>query len=232
MMREVLLDKLRKNVFLQVALDFIDINEAIKIVKIIKDLEENDSIITEVGTPLVKAAGLEGIKKIREILGPDAIILADTKTADAADVEAEIVKRSGANIMTVLGSMSNATIETAVKSARALDILVQADLINVNDLVQRAEELSKLGTDIIGFHVGLDVQRTRGLDITSIKEYIERTSKYNVIISVAGGIKPENIDRLLGIPINIYVVGSAITRSNDPKQVMIKLIKIIKGRDI
>lgn len=230
-MREVLLDKLRKNVFLQVALDFIDLNDALKIVNIIKDeVEATQPIITEIGTPLLKASGMEGVKKIRETLGPDAIVLVDTKTADAADVEAEIVKRGGGNIMTVLAAMDDSTIETAVKSATSLDLLVQSDLINVNDVVKRAQELGKLGVDIIGFHVGLDVQRTKGLDITVLKDQIKTVSEFNPIISVAGGIKPENIEALLDLPINIYVVGSAITRSKDPKSVIQQLLKILNRK--
>ncbi|MEM4115854.1 MAG: orotidine 5'-phosphate decarboxylase / HUMPS family protein, partial [Saccharolobus sp.] len=135
-MREVLLEKLSNKKFLQIALDFIDINDAIKIVNQVKDFENE---IIEIGTPLLKATGIEGIKKIRKIV-PDKIVLADTKTADAGDVEVEIAKLGEANIMTVLGIMDNSTISSAVKKARELDILVQADLINVKNTYERARE--------------------------------------------------------------------------------------------
>ncbi|MEM3222034.1 MAG: orotidine 5'-phosphate decarboxylase / HUMPS family protein, partial [Saccharolobus sp.] len=108
-MREVLLEKLSNKKFLQIALDFIDINDAIKIVNQVKDFENE---IIEIGTPLLKATGIEGIKKIRKIVS-DKIVLADTKTADAGDVEVEIAKLGEANIMTVLGIMDNSTISSA-----------------------------------------------------------------------------------------------------------------------
>ena len=223
-MREVLLEKLRNKKFLQIALDFIDINDAIKIVNQVKDSENE---IIEIGTPLLKATGIEGIKKIRKIV-PDKIVLADTKTADAGDVEVEIAKLGEANIMTVLGIMDNSTISSAVKKARELDILVQADLINVKNTYERARELKELGVDIIGLHVGLDVQKSRGITIANLRDEIAKISNLNTIISVAGGLNKDKIFELIDLPINIFVVGSAITKSNNPRKTCEELINILK----
>ncbi|MEM0068226.1 MAG: orotidine 5'-phosphate decarboxylase / HUMPS family protein [Saccharolobus sp.] len=223
-MREVLLEKLRNKKFLQIALDFIDINDAIKIVNQVKDFENE---IIEIGTPLLKATGIEGIKKIRKIV-PDKIVLADTKTADAGDVEVEIAKLGEANIMTVLGIMDNSTISSAVKKARELDILVQADLINVKNTYERARELKELGVDIIGLHVGLDVQKSRGITIANLRDEIAKISNLNTIISIAGGLNKDKIFELINLPINIFVVGSAITKSNDPRRTCEELINILK----
>ncbi|MEM1630175.1 MAG: orotidine 5'-phosphate decarboxylase / HUMPS family protein [Saccharolobus sp.] len=223
-MREVLLEKLRNKKFLQIALDFIDINDAIKIVNQVKDFENE---IIEIGTPLLKATGIEGIKKIRKIV-PDKIVLADTKTADAGDVEVEIAKLGEANIMTVLGIMDNSTISSAVKKARELDILVQADLINVKNTYERARELKELGVDIIGLHVGLDVQKSRGITIANLRDEIAKISNLNTIISVAGGLNKDKIFELIDLPINIFVVGSAITKSNNPRKTCEELINILK----
>ncbi|MEM0263446.1 MAG: orotidine 5'-phosphate decarboxylase / HUMPS family protein [Saccharolobus sp.] len=223
-MREVLLEKLSNKKFLQIALDFIDINDAIKIVNQVKDFENE---IIEIGTPLLKATGIEGIKKIRKIV-PDKIVLADTKTADAGDVEVEIAKLGEANIMTVLGIMDNSTISSAVKKARELDILVQADLINVKNTYERARELKELGVDIIGLHVGLDVQKSRGITIANLRDEIAKISNLNTIISIAGGLNKDKIFELIDLPINIFVVGSAITKSNDPRRTCEELINILK----
>ncbi|MEM0293512.1 MAG: orotidine 5'-phosphate decarboxylase / HUMPS family protein [Saccharolobus sp.] len=223
-MREVLLEKLSNKKFLQIALDFIDINDAIKIVNQVKDFENE---IIEIGTPLLKATGIEGIKKIRKIVS-DKIVLADTKTADAGDVEVEIAKLGEANIMTVLGIMDNSTISSAVKKARELDILVQADLINVKNTYERARELKELGVDIIGLHVGLDVQKSRGITIANLRDEIAKISNLNTIISIAGGLNKDKIFELIDLPINIFVVGSAITKSNDPRRTCEELINILK----
>ncbi|BDB97102.1 orotidine 5'-phosphate decarboxylase / HUMPS family protein [Saccharolobus caldissimus] len=225
-MREVLLEKLYKGKFLQIALDFINIEDAIRIVNEVKDL--NDSIIIEIGTPLLKATGIEGIRKIRQLV-KDKIILADTKTADAGDVEVEIAKLGGADIMTVLGIMDNATILSAIKRAKEIGILVQADLINVINTYDRALELKNLGIDIIGLHVGLDVQKSRGISITDLKDEIRKVANLGLVISVAGGLNRDRIKELIDLPINIFVVGSAITRSKNAKETTKEIINILKS---
>ncbi|QIW23072.1 3-hexulose-6-phosphate synthase [Sulfolobus sp. S-194] len=220
-----LLEKLLKSKNLQVALDFIDLKNAEEIAK--QSIEAGADIL-EVGTPLVKSYGIQGIRRIREI-AKERIVLADTKTADAGDVEAEIVHLGEGNIMTVLGIMDDATIESAVKKAHEYGILVQADLINVKDILKRAEEIKQLGVDIIGLHVGLDVQKKRGITIRDLKNEIRKVSELGVIVSVAGGLNKNNIVDLIDLPINIYVVGGAITRAKNPLEEAKQIVKIIKG---
>ncbi|AWR99266.1 orotidine 5'-phosphate decarboxylase / HUMPS family protein [Metallosphaera hakonensis] len=224
-MRSELLETLRRTKFLQVALDFIDINDALVVARKVSDLE---NVIIEAGTPLVKAEGIRGLLKLREL---GKIVLADTKTADAGDVEVEIAYRGRSNIMTVLGAMDDSTVESAVKKAKELDILVQADLIGVKNTVDRAKQLYSLGVDIVGFHIGLDVQRKRGVTVADLKDEIRETGKYG-IVSVAGGLSPKNINDLVELPISIYVVGGAITKSNAPRKVAEEIIKILSTSTI
>jgi 3-hexulose-6-phosphate synthase len=223
-MKDEVLERISSKKNLQVALDFISLDDAIRVAKM---AIEGGVDIVEVGTPLVKAEGIRGMKQLREV-AKDKILLADTKTADAGDVEVEIAKLGNADIMTVLGIMSDSTIKSAVDKAKELGIVVQADLINVNDPVKRAKRLKELGVDIIGLHVGLDVQKERGITVTSLKNEIKQISEFS-LVSVAGGLNEKNIIDLLDLPINVYVVGGAITRSSDPLLVTKRLINIIGG---
>ncbi|BDC19111.1 orotidine 5'-phosphate decarboxylase / HUMPS family protein [Acidianus sp. HS-5] len=223
-MKDEIIEKISNKKNLQVALDFISLDDAMRVAKM---AIEGGVDIVEVGTPLVKAEGIRGMKQLRE-LAKNKILLADTKTADAGDVEVELAKQGNADIMTVLGIMSDSTIKSAVDKAKELGILVQADLINVNDPVKRAKTLKDLGVDIIGLHVGLDVQKERGITVTSLKNEIKQISEFS-LVSVAGGLNEKNIADLLDLPINIYVVGGAITRSSDPLLVTKRLINIIGG---
>jgi len=79
--------------------------------------------------------------------------------------------------MTVLGAMDDATISLAVSKARELGLLVQVDLINVPDPVSRARKVSELGADIIGLHVGLDVQRSRGINVSLMRRRSKRSPR-------------------------------------------------------
>ncbi|BCU68266.1 3-hexulose-6-phosphate synthase [Sulfolobales archaeon HS-7] len=207
----------------QVALDFIALEKALVVA--INSIKAGVTIV-EAGTPLVKAEGIKGLKVLRAI-SPDILLLADTKTADAGDVEAEIASQGGANIMTVLGAMDDSTISSAVKRANESGILVQVDMINVKDPVKRAREVSKLGVDIIGFHVGLDVQKTRNISVSSLREEIVEVSSLEIPISVAGGLNPERITELADLPISIFVVGSYITSSSNPYDTALRCVKAL-----
>src|ERR1700685_526029 len=66
--------------------------------------------IVEIGTPLLKRFGIGTIATARELC-PDTLVLADTKTVDGGQLEAEMVFGAGAAFMTVLSSTSKATHE-------------------------------------------------------------------------------------------------------------------------
>ncbi len=217
-------DRLKSGKFLQVALDFIDLDQALKVAK---DADRAGVDIVEVGTPMVKAYGIMGALEIGKAVNKP--ILLDTKTADAGDVEAEIARRAGAKIMTVLGAMDDSTIDSAVRKAHEYGILVQVDMLNVTDVSRRARRVVELGADIVGLHVGLDVQKSRGISVADLKDEIKEVASTGVIVSVAGGLNRERILTIIDAPINIFVVGGAITKSPDPYKATLEIVKILKG---
>ena len=64
--------------------------------------------IVEIGTPLLKRFGIGTITTARELC-PDTPVLADSKTLDGGQLEAEMVFGAGAAFMTVLSSTTSAT---------------------------------------------------------------------------------------------------------------------------
>ena len=64
--------------------------------------------IVEIGTPLLKRFGIGTITTARELC-PDTPVLADSKTVDGGQLEAEMVFGAGAAFMTVLSSTTSAT---------------------------------------------------------------------------------------------------------------------------
>ncbi len=221
--REEILRELSKRKVIQVALDFTKVEEALPVA--LASIKAGVGIV-EAGTPLIKSEGVKGLRILRSI-SEGKPILADTKTADAGDVEALIACEGGASIMTVLGAMDDATISLAVSKARELGLLVQVDLINVPDPVSRARKVSELGADIIGLHVGLDVQRSRGINVSLMRKEIQEISSTGSLLSIAGGLNKDRISGMLDLPINIYVVGGAITRSTDPYTSAKELVSLV-----
>ncbi len=200
---------------LQVALDLTSIDKALRIAE---EAVNGGADIVEAGTPLIKSEGLRAIRLLRSRF-PDKVIVADMKAVDVGGLEVELAASAGADIVTVMGFAWNSMIASAVEAARRLGVLVEADLMYVEDPVKRARELKNLGVDIIGVHVGIDVQRERGIDASVLVEEIkELTRIYGSYISVAGGLKEDTVAPVVKAGARIIVVGSAITKAKDPRE--------------
>jgi len=87
--------------------------------------------------------------------------------------------------------------------------------------------VSELGADIIGLHVGLDVQRSGGINVSLMRKEIQEISSTGSLLSIAGGLNKDRISGMLDLPINIYVVGGAITRSTDPYTSAKELVSLV-----
>jgi hypothetical protein len=111
----------KRPLLLQVA---IDKAESLSVIAQVRGIAD----IIEIGTPLLKRFGIGAIATARELC-PDTPILADTKTADAGDLEAEMVLGAGARLMTVLSSTSPATHAAVGKVAARFGALVVVDTI-------------------------------------------------------------------------------------------------------
>ncbi|MEM2308562.1 MAG: orotidine 5'-phosphate decarboxylase / HUMPS family protein [Sulfolobales archaeon] len=212
---------------LQVALDFTSLNRAIEVLSRISDL---DIGIVEVGTPLIKSEGARSISRVRELAGGKPV-LADTKTVDVGALEAEIAIRAGADFLTAIASADDAVIESAARAAWELGGDLVVDFIGFRgDVLSRARELSEVGISSVNIHVGIDVQRSLGLTATDMRILVKRLSAElsGLVISVSGGIKPEDIPQLIDAGAQIVVVGGAITRSSDPREAAVKCLKALK----
>ena len=91
---------------LQVALDFVDMDRALKLAR---EAVAGGAEILEAGTPLIKSEGLDAVRKLRAEF-PNHTIVADLKTMDAGRDEMEIAAKAGANVATVLGAADDGTI--------------------------------------------------------------------------------------------------------------------------
>ncbi len=200
---------------LQIALDTHDLITAIRIASSIVSELGCENIWIEAGTPLIKSWGIIGIDSLKKATG--CFLVADTKTMDTGDYEAEIVLGAGANAFSILSLASDETIKAGLKQARKMNGLVIVDLINHPNPVERAIEIDKLGVDIILYHVGIDVQKKRGLTIDQlIDEIIELKKVLKAKLAVAGGIKHGRAKPLVEAGADIIIVGSAITKAEDP----------------
>jgi 3-hexulose-6-phosphate synthase len=162
--------------------------------------------ILELGTPLIKSAGLTAILAVKAA-HPDKIVLADLKTMDAGELEADIAFSAGADLVTVLGGAGDSTIAGAVKAAKKHGKGVVVDLIGVADKPARAKEVVALGAQFVEMHAGLDEQAEEGFTFANLLRDGEASG---VPFSVAGGVNVASIAAVQQSGAVVAVAGSAI----------------------
>ncbi len=193
---------------LQVALDFVDLERAMKCAE---EAVKAGADWVEAGTPLIKSEGLNAIRKLRARF-PQKTIVADMKIMDAGRTEVEIAAKAGANVVCALGAASDATLKECVEAAHNYGAKIQVDLIAIKDVEKRALEVERLGVDYIGVHCAIDEQMQAKDPFRQLK----RTSKnIHIPIAIAGGINSETAPEAVRAGASIIIVGGAINKAKD-----------------
>ncbi|UNB51919.1 3-hexulose-6-phosphate synthase [Mycolicibacterium sp. YH-1] len=193
---------------LQVAIDLLTTADALALTNKVAEYVD----VIELGTPLIKCAGMSVISAIKAA-HPDKEVLADLKTADAGFLEADLAFAAGADLVTVLGTAGDPTIEGAVEAGRKHGKQVVADLIGVEHRIERAREVTKLGVAFVELHAGLDEQAQPGYSIHTL---IEDGKTAGVPFAIAGGITADTIAAVRAAGAHVAVAGGAIYGAADP----------------
>jgi 3-hexulose-6-phosphate synthase len=156
-------------------------------------------------------------------------VVADTKTVDTGELEAELACKAGAKIVTVLALAPDETIVSAGKAARRHGCLLAVDMIGVRDVTGRAEALLSLNVDIIELHVGIDVQRALGITAAEMESLVSKLAGMGSWrVAVAGGLNEETAPRMVSAGADIIIVGAAITRSPSPVDSARRILEAIR----
>ncbi|WP_191567195.1 3-hexulose-6-phosphate synthase [Metabacillus idriensis] len=210
---------------LQLALDLVNTQEAIKLVEEVKDHID----IVEIGTPVVKIEGLQAVKAIKEAF-PQLQVLADMKTMDAAGYEVLKAAEYGADIVTILAVAEDESIKGAVAEAKKQGKKILIDLIAVKDIAKRAYEVDSMGVDYICVHTGYDLQ-AKGQNSFKDLETIKGVVK-NAKTAIAGGIKLETLPEVLKSNPDLVIVGGGIANQDDKKATAAKMQEMIKQHSL
>ncbi|MHC5531502.1 3-hexulose-6-phosphate synthase [Priestia megaterium] len=210
---------------LQLALDLVNIPEAIELVK---EVEEHIDIV-EIGTPVVINEGLHAVKAVKEAF-PNLKVLADLKIMDAAGYEVMKASEAGADIITILGTAEDMSIKGAVEEAKKQGKKILVDMIAVKDLTGRAKEVDAMGVDYICVHTGYDLQavgKNSFEDLQTIKSVVK-----NAKTAIAGGIKLETLPEVVKVNPDLVIVGGGITGQADKKAAAAKMQQMIKEQTV
>jgi len=191
-----------------VALDLLELDRSIQIAK---EAIAGGADWIEAGTPLIKSEGMDAVREMKLAL-PGVKIVADMKTVDTGAMEVEMAAKAGADIVALLATSDNSTVEDALRAARKYGVQIMMDLLTVPDPVKRSKELEKLGVDYICVHAGIDQQMT-GRDNIDLLDLILK--EVTLPVAAAGGIDPDSGADAVSSGAAIVIVGGNVVRSAD-----------------
>ncbi|HQK56842.1 MAG TPA: bifunctional 5,6,7,8-tetrahydromethanopterin hydro-lyase/3-hexulose-6-phosphate synthase [Methanolinea sp.] len=194
--------------YLQVALDLVDMH---KVHSVLAELPQNDHLIIEAGTPLIKRFGLSIIPEIRKVR-PNAFIIADMKILDTGNLEARMAADASADAVVISGLAPLPTLEKAIAEAKKTGIYSVIDMLNVPEPLKVIKAL-KVKPDIVELHRAIDAESSEHAwgDIPALK----KAAGGKLLVATAGGIRVDGVKKAFASGADIIVVGRAITASKD-----------------
>jgi bifunctional enzyme Fae/Hps len=194
----------KKQKYLQIALN----NDLFEPRKIIAQLPFSERILIEAGTPLIKIYGKRAILEIKNAAPPGTYIVADTKCADLALRDVEMVAEAGAQAVTCLGVAPIETIDRFIAECKRQGIDSMIDMMNVPDPVSVLKKL-KSPPDIVVLHRGVDETEFSKEKQIPFYQINQIKDNFDVFVSVAGGDTIEEVQRAIFNGADIVVVWKA-----------------------
>jgi bifunctional enzyme Fae/Hps len=169
-----------------------------------------ERILIEAGTPYIKREGVDGIRAIRR-RWPGHVV-ADLKTVDGALGEVNMAQEGGATAATVLGGSPSEALDLFIARCDDLGMVSMIDMLGVQDPLRVVMRLKK-PPDVVVLHRGRDEEGTRG-KLIQYRHVTRVRSKFNVLISAAGGVDVKEARSAIFNGANIVVVN--LVRPEDP----------------
>ena len=206
---------------LQVAIDRVNLKTAEAMIEELRGLAD----IIEVGTSLIKDYGLENSVARFKKRFPDQCFLADIKTCDEGAYEFRKSYEAGGDNPTVMGFSSITTIRACAGVAGELGKEYMIDLLEVP--ADRIRALCEVFPEaIFCIHLPSDKQG-EGL-VELVKSSVKELSGAKKI-AVAGGVTFGMVPVLKSCGIEIGIVGSAITKSENKHEMAARFAEAVRG---
>ncbi len=199
----------------QISLDLIDIDEALDTAHMAIRAGVD---WLEVGTPLILAEGLHGVRALSHEF-PNVPIVADLKTMDGGYLEAEMMAGAGATHVVVMARAHVETIHCVVKAGRDFGIKVMGDNMATRDMVASAKRLEDLGCDYVIHHIGYDERRgiaAQGNRMPSpLDQLREVCQSVRIPVQAVGGLSLEQAIQCPEYGAPLVVLGAPLTIDAD-----------------
>lgn len=161
------------------------------VARILPQIPHDPRILIEAGTPYIKREGIAGIRFIRRFW--PGIIIADLKVTDGANEEVNFAYRSGANAVTASGTAPAETLDNFNKNCKSFSIYSMIDMLGQENPLKHLMKL-KTKPNAVVIHKGRD-EEANPRSIIRYKDINKIRSKFDVLVSVAGGLDQISVRR-------------------------------------
>ncbi len=155
---------------------------------------------------------MQGVRLIRRLWR--GLIVADLKTTDGAATEVSFAYRAGAGAVTAAGSAPVETLDFFNQVCQRYQIYSMIDLLGVDNPLKKLMRL-KYKPNFVVIHKGRD-EETNPRSIIRYKDINKVKSKFDVSISVAGGLKPNNVRAAYFNGADVAILN--VIKSRDPNE--------------
>jgi len=159
------------------------------VMRILPQIPLDPRIIIEAGTPYIKKEGQNGIRLIRRYWR--GLIVADLKVIDGAQEEVAMAYNAGANAVTAAGTAPKDTLDFFSDTCDKYNVLSMIDMLGQDNPLKKLLPLKNKPKGVV-IHKGRD-EEANPRSIIRYKDINKIRSKYDVLISVAGGLNKESV---------------------------------------
>ena len=178
--------------------------------RVLPQIPYDPRILIEAGTPYIKLTGMSGVHLIRRLW--PGLVVADIKVTDGAAQEVMFSAAAGANAATVMGSAPVETLDFFVKFCKTHNIYSMIDMLGVDNPLRKMHPM-KTKPDVIVIHKGRDEESNKRR-LIRYKDITKLRSKYDSLISVAGGLTKNSVRKAYFNGADIAILN--VVSSNDP----------------
>lgn len=215
--------RLRGGRALQVALDLHDLDQAV-VVAAAAATAGADFI--EVGDPLIKAAGVGALERIRQVTS-GALIVAEMMSADWGRDQVELAVESGADVVFLIGPASGASVAAAALAGRQLGVPILLDVPVAQMTQSWVQEMERAGVD--GFCVTTNIDQGIGGQQPLGKARAVR-SWTRLPVAVSGGFSMMDRPIIGSSDWDIIIVGRSISEAVEPEEAARQMVSMVRER--
>lgn len=155
-------------------------------------------------------------------------IVADLKTMDRGETEVDIAANGGASAAVALGTAPIETLNSFIAQCESRGLDAMIDMMNVEFPLSVLRALKKVPPVVI-LHRGVDEEKFNREKQIPLHEIRRIKGNYNIMISIAGGDTPREVQRSIFNDADIVVVWKSVyQQTNDTIALIEDFLKEIK----